>query len=200
MFGLWRVARPGMGIARIQCTHDVLSMPFRTAVVAVVASGWDFVAQVTHSSDFVRALLLILPQLALLAIIGIQFFSAVDLRIRRRAHIIISLSLLVPVLSVATVHSGFRMGISLCCCCRSFCPITFTANSNPDSAACGLVVTNCYMAFIRKMVHFYGITSSLSVLAAATFDMIMCTNHQTSARTTCSQFLSKTRHESIQFQ
>ncbi|CAI5725273.1 unnamed protein product [Peronospora effusa] len=198
MFGRWRMVRPGMGKARTQYNHDFLLVYFKTAMVAVLTSGWDFVAEISHSSDFAKALGLILPQLALLAIIGIQYVSVVDRRICRRTHIMVVLVLLVLVILIAAVSSGFRMGISLCCCSRSFCPTTFSTKLEPDHTACGLVVINCYMAFIRKIAHFYGISSSVSILAAISFDILINTTRQMSARTSCLNFLAKTRLEKME--
>ena len=178
MFRPWRrVARPRMGKARTQYNHELLLGYVRTAMVnsysscgdactmaawsfklsrchaqvAVAASGWEFVAEITHSSDLARAVLLLVPQLVLLVLLGLRFGSVRDLRIRKRTHvcmrpkvscvktcaltrelrrcscyksvlfqILALLILLVSVMVIAAVCSGFRMAISLCCCSRSF--------------------------------------------------------------------------------
>ncbi|KAG2772403.1 hypothetical protein Pcac1_g16867 [Phytophthora cactorum] len=93
---------------------------------------------------------------------------------------------------VAVIHSSFRLGISLCCCSRSLCPSTFPTGQAPDTSACGLVVNNCYMAFISKIVHFYGTASLLSPLATIILATLLRASRLISGRVHCQTFLLKT--------
>lgn len=52
-----------------------------------MASGWEFVAEITRSSDFSRAALRFVPQVILLVIIGAQLLSSVSLRVHRHTHV-----------------------------------------------------------------------------------------------------------------
>lgn len=52
-----------------------------------MASGWEFVAEITRSSDFSRAVLRFVPQVILLVIIGAQLLSSVSLRVHRHTHV-----------------------------------------------------------------------------------------------------------------
>uniref|UniRef100_A0AAV1VBM0 Uncharacterized protein n=1 Tax=Peronospora matthiolae TaxID=2874970 RepID=A0AAV1VBM0_9STRA len=188
MSSAWRVARAGIRKARIQHSQVLLLIPWQ---MSLLACGWEFVAEVSRTGDIAGPLQLILPQLALLAVIGIQFFPAVDVRYRK--YIDGMVMLLVPLFGVTIVHSCFRMGISLCCCCRSLCPVANSAEVKPDTTACGLVVSNCYMAFIRKVAHFYGIVSSMETLAATMVGRLAITSRQSSAFSIFTDFLFKTR-------
>ncbi|KAG6973417.1 hypothetical protein JG688_00003548 [Phytophthora aleatoria] len=189
MLGLWRLARGGLGSAANQYNEQLLFMPLRTATMAVVACGWEFIVEMTRSNESVRALLLILPQILLLLVVVSQFFPA--LQPRNRKQVIISVQVLIPMVIVAVIHSSFRLGISLCCCSRSLCPSTFPTGQAPDTSACGLVVNNCYMAFISKIVHFYGTASLLSPLATTILVTLLCATRQTSGRKHCLAFLAK---------
>ncbi|ETP31276.1 hypothetical protein F442_19843 [Phytophthora nicotianae P10297] len=156
--------------------------------MAVVACGWEFIAAMTRSSDAARAFLLILPQLLLLFMV-----VSLEFKLRNHKQTIVVLVVMTSMVIGAVVYSSFRLGISLCCCSRSLCPITFPAGLTPSTSACGLVVNNCYMAFIRKIVHFYGTTSLLFPLASTIFATLRCASRQSSGRTLCQAFLEKTK-------
>ncbi|KAG2840040.1 hypothetical protein PC112_g3861 [Phytophthora cactorum] len=128
--------------------------------------------------------------LVLLVIVVSQLFPAVKLRIRKQ--VITSVQVLIPMVIVAVIHSSFRLGISLCCCSRSLCPSTFPTGQAPDTSACGLVVNNCYMAFISKIVHFYGTASLLSPLATIILATLLRASRLISGRVHCQTFLLKT--------
>ncbi|KAG4054453.1 hypothetical protein PC123_g10420 [Phytophthora cactorum] len=86
MLGLWRLARGGLGSAANQYNEQLLFMPLRTATMAVVACGWEFIVEMTRSNESVRALLLILPQILLLLVVVSQFFPALQPRNRKQLY------------------------------------------------------------------------------------------------------------------
>jgi hypothetical protein len=63
-----------------RCLEIVLTLSW--CQVAVAICGWEFVAEATRT-DFWRAMLLVLPQILLLAIIVTQFFPVLTLRMLR---------------------------------------------------------------------------------------------------------------------
>ncbi|KAH7480053.1 hypothetical protein PRNP1_008081 [Phytophthora ramorum] len=190
MLERWRMARAGEANASTQYTLQLCSVPFRTTMLGVAVCGWEFITEITRTDATGRTVLLILPQLGLLVIIVSQFFC-----FTRRLHriVVLSITVLTPAFVIAFAHSGFRMGLGLCCCSRSFCPIMYSADLTPDTEACGLVLNNCYMAFIRKIFHFYGTASLLAPLATAMFTELSNVTHQSSERMHCHAFMSKTR-------
>ncbi|KAK1930048.1 hypothetical protein P3T76_014545 [Phytophthora citrophthora] len=72
-------------------------------------------------------------------------------------------------------------------------PVMFPSGLEPDPVACGLVVKNCYMAFIRKIVHFYGTASLIPALTGVIFTVLAQSPRQTAGRKHCLDFLAKTR-------
>ncbi|KAF4037461.1 hypothetical protein GN244_ATG10504 [Phytophthora infestans] len=186
MLTLLRLTSVDLGSAATQYNEQLL-VPSRTVAMAVVACGWEFIAETTRSTDVVRILLLIVPQLLLLVMVASQFLPVFKLHTRNQ--IIVVSVVITPMVAAAVIYSSFRLGIGLCCCSRMLCPATAPA---PNASACGLVVNNCYMAFIRKIAHFYGAASLLPALASVIFATLRCTSRQAASRTHCQAILRKT--------
>ncbi|KAL7994824.1 hypothetical protein Plhal703r1_c50g0154541 [Plasmopara halstedii] len=161
-------------------------------MIAVVVCAWEFVAEMTRSKGGgVHTFMLLFPHIALFLILIAQVFSIVKLSFR--TQIIIITTTIVPMTFYAMIHSSFRLGVSLCCCSRSLCPATSLSNSIPDASACGLILNNCYMAFIRKIIHFCGTASLQSPLVTILFETLLRSTRQTVGRRHCQTFLGKTR-------
>ncbi|KAE9140890.1 hypothetical protein PF001_g13644 [Phytophthora fragariae] len=116
----------------------------RAALISVGACGWDIVSETGHDSIIGRDLVLVLPQLALLLLMILNFFPRFQQQIYR--WVVVATIALIPAVIVAVIHSDFRMGVGLCCCSRSFCPAT----SSAEVTACGLVLDDwCAKSLLR---------------------------------------------------
>ena len=100
-----------LSIYCIVLTRSQLMLP----QMSLLACGWEFVAEVSHTSGIAGPLQLILPQLALLAVIGIQFFPDIDVRYRKYVRATIFFSV-----SIRCFASMKDRSIGAeCLCCRS---------------------------------------------------------------------------------
>ncbi|TDH67311.1 hypothetical protein CCR75_001960 [Bremia lactucae] len=182
-----RSSKDGHQSAETQHDKQLLFVQFRATSIAVILCAWDFFADISSSNSAGGALLLIIPQLTLFLVLVSSFFSAYKLSSLK--HIFAAAVTIATVSFLATIHSSFRLGISFCCCSRSFCPITgLTADSN----ACGIVVNNCYMAFIRKIAHFYGTVSLQAPLITIILAALSIITRQMSGRKHCDAFMANT--------
>ncbi|KAE8964455.1 hypothetical protein PF010_g8257 [Phytophthora fragariae] len=167
-------------IASVQRTRQLMLGPLRTALI---------VSETGHGSTIGRGLVLVLPQLALLLLMIVN----ISARLQHQMHrwVVAATIALIPALVVTITHSGFRLGIGLCCCSRSFCPATSPA----EVASCGLIMDDCYMAFIRKIAHFYGTASLLGPLTFIVFEMLSRGTRQRIGQSHCHHFFAKTRSQ-----
>ncbi|KAE8960256.1 hypothetical protein PF005_g28169 [Phytophthora fragariae] len=175
--------------ASVQRTRQLIAGSLRAALISVGACGWEIVSETGHGSTIGRDLVLVLPQLALLLLMILNFFPRCQQQIYR--WVVVATIALIPAVIVAVIHSGFRMGVGLCCCSHSFCPAT----SSAEVAACGLVLDDCYMAFIRKIAHFYGTASLLAPLTTIVFEVLSRGTSHRIGQSHCHHFLAKTRHQ-----
>ncbi|KAG6577919.1 uncharacterized protein IUM83_16736 [Phytophthora cinnamomi] len=75
------VKRPGN--VSVQRNHHLLAGPFRAVLVSVAVCSWEIVAEANHGDVAARNLALFLPQIALLLMLGLQFFPLFQQRMHR---------------------------------------------------------------------------------------------------------------------
>ncbi|KAE9064355.1 hypothetical protein PF002_g28770 [Phytophthora fragariae] len=158
--------------ASVQRTRQLIAGSLRAALISVGACGWEIVSETGHGSTIGRDLVLVLPQLALLLLMILNFFPRCQQQIYRWLSI------------PASVWAS-----------DSVAAVTLSATSSAEVAACGLVLDDCYMAFIRKIAHFYGTASLLAPLTTIVFEVLSRGTSHRIGQSHCHHFLAKTRHQ-----